>query len=71
MEVPYKVTINRDQSVATWDGEIMLKEGTWHRLRGGVVVDVDADAVSATVMDAFEREVETLNLEELSESYAR
>jgi hypothetical protein len=67
--VPFKVTINRDGSTAMWDGEILLREGLWHRLRGGVVLKVEADTVSDSVIEAFDRELETLDLNALNESY--
>lgn len=70
-QVPFKLTMNRDGSMATWDGEILLREGLWHRLRGGVVFKVEAATVADAVNTAFERELETLNLEELNERYSR
>ena len=69
--VPFKVTINRDGSTATRDGEILLREGLWHRLRGGVVFEVDSSNVSDTVIEAFDRELETLDLQALNESYSK
>lgn len=68
-QVTFKVTINRDGSMATWDGEVLLRAGVWHRLRGGVVFDVNAATAAHAVTAAFDRELDALDLEALTKSY--
>ena len=67
--VTYKVTINRDGDVAAWDGEILLREGQWHRLNGGQITGVSAATVSQAASQAFDGELELLDLEELNKQY--
>jgi len=67
--VTYKVTINRDGDAAAWSGEILLRAGRWYRLNGGALIGVDAATVSAAATQAFDSELEQLDLEELNKKY--
>ena len=64
--VTYQATYELTEDGGFWNGQVLLREGKWHSLRGGRLVSVDRNTIGQAVIHALAAELETLNFEELN-----
>lgn len=65
----YRVRAFPSGNQATWDAEILLRGGRWHKMRGDLLKDVGPGTYIPAAQEAFEKKLAGLDIEALNKQY--